>query len=134
MLSIFVDYWNIEFIFSYLFVLSDGSRARAKAIMWNLKEFSKKIYGSKIKLQTYILQWTHKVGKTLICYFIILHEKWHILIENNETKMNKITHSAGAAKKILTFLLWPISLKISEEIRILYTISNIKTWIVLNFE
>ena len=74
--------------------------------IWISRLFFQKIFSKKLNLKPIFYNESIKFGKNLICDFNILHGKWHILKENHETKMSKITHSVqGPGGSLLTRIL-----------------------------
>ena len=67
--------------------------------IWISRLFFQKIFSKFFILKPIFYIKPIKFGKILIYYLDILYEIWHILKENHETKMSKITHSA-----VLVFL------------------------------
>ena len=64
--------------------------------IWISRLFFQKFFSKFFILKPIFYIKPIKFGKILIYYLDILYEIWHILKENHETKMSKITHSAGA--------------------------------------
>ena len=62
--------------------------------IWISRLFFQKKISKKFILKPIFYSKLIKFGKNLIYHSNILYEKWHILKENHETKMSKITHSA----------------------------------------
>ena len=76
--------------------------------IWIPAFFFKKKISKKIILKPIFYSKLIKFGKNLIYHLNILYEKWHILKENHETKMSKITHSVDdwlTGAKFLFFVL-----------------------------
>ena len=61
--------------------------------IWISRLFFQKIFSKFFILKPIFYSKPIKFGKILIYYLNILYEIWHILKENHETKMSKITHS-----------------------------------------